>query len=232
MVRLCAIAAGIILCSSSQSVHCDVTIRSPTPNTVPEWDLGDLYPSPDSEALASDLREAKILCLAFAEDYKDKLQRIAERPDGANEIARAIERYDRIIDRIGRIYSYAKLTYSSNISDPIRAKFYQDIQERYTTAATFVAFFPTELNKLDASLVAGLISQPPLIQWRPWLRYLRMDAPYQLSPELEQLFQDKYLTSQSGWREIVRSNDRVVTFYSRWSRTRIRCDSGAFARSG
>jgi oligoendopeptidase F len=202
MVRLCAIAAVIILCSSSQSVHCDVTIRSPTPNTVPEWDLGDLYPSPDSEALASDLREAKILCLAFAEDYKDKLQRIAERPDGANEIAKAIERYDRIIDRIGRIYSYAKLTYSGDISDPIRSKFYQDIQERYTTAATFVAFFPGELNKLDAALLQRLISDPLLTKWRPWLRYLRMDAPYQLSPELEQLFQDKSLTSQNGWRRL------------------------------
>jgi oligoendopeptidase F len=29
-----------------------------------------------------------------------------------------------------------------------------------------------------------------------------MDAPYQLSPELEQLFQDKTLTSQSGWRRL------------------------------
>src|SRR3954451_1803137 len=162
MARLCAIAAAIFLCSSTHIAHCEISIRSTTSNAVPEWDLSDLYRSADSEALASDLRQAKMLCLAFAEDYKGKLGRIAEGSDGANEIARAIERYDRIIDRIGRIYSYAKLTYSGDLSDSTRSKFYQDIQERYTTAATFISFFPSELNKLDAALLQQLISEPSL----------------------------------------------------------------------
>ena len=38
--------------------------------------------------------------------------------------------YEALSDLIGRIGSYARLLYAGNTTDPKRAKFYGDVQER------------------------------------------------------------------------------------------------------
>jgi hypothetical protein len=108
MSKLYRIVVVVAVCTFSSGARCETWTPSSSyiesSTRLPEWNLSDLDTSLESEALASDLREAKMLCQTFANYYKDKLQKIAERPDGANEIAKAIERYDQITDRIGRIY--------------------------------------------------------------------------------------------------------------------------------
>ena len=48
----------------------------------------------------------------------------------------AVKRYEAIDDRLGRLISYASLMYAGNTTDPVRAKFYGDVQERITGRLT------------------------------------------------------------------------------------------------
>jgi oligoendopeptidase F len=45
--------------------------------------------------------------------------------------------------------SYAGLVYAGDTTDPVRAKFYGDTQERLTAASSDLLFFTLELNRID-----------------------------------------------------------------------------------
>ena len=56
--------------------------------------------------------------------------------DAAQALGAAVLRYEALEDLLGRIISYAGLVYSGDTTDPERAKFYGDIQEKLTAASS------------------------------------------------------------------------------------------------
>jgi oligoendopeptidase F len=180
---------------------------------LPEWNLNDLYTSPSSGRLAADILDIKASCEAFAADYRGKVDQIVRQPEAGAVLATAIRRYDHLIDRLGRVFSYAKLLYSKKMSDTGNAKLYQDIQERYSTAADYISFFPVELNRIDFAVLKQVTMQKEMVRWQPWIELLGREKPHQISPELEQLFDDKSLTSQNGWRRLFDETIASMRFH-------------------
>src|SRR5690606_24793010 len=91
------------------------------------------------------------------------------------------------------------LIYAGDTSDPVRAKFYGDVQEKMTDASAHLLFFSLELNRLDDALVAEAYgSDPVFAHYRPWIEDLRRERPYQLEDRVEQLFHEKSITSRGA----------------------------------
>jgi oligoendopeptidase F len=175
---------------------------APDLGTLPEWNLADLYPAMDSELYVADLARADSECKAFAEEYRGKLEEIARSPEAGTSLAVAVRRYEAIEDLLGRIMSYAGLVYSGDTSDPMRAKFYGDAQDKITTASTDLLFFQLELNRIDTALLDTAMQGTPLAHWRPWLEDIRKEKPYQLDDKLEQLFHEKSVTGHGAWNRL------------------------------
>jgi oligoendopeptidase F len=175
---------------------------APDLGALPEWNLADLYPSMESELYSADLARAEAECKAFAAEYRGKLEEIARSPDAGTALAVAVRRYEAIEDLLGRIMSYAGLVYAGNTSDPIRAKFYGDAQDKITTASTDLLFFQLELNRIDSGLLDKAMEDSPLAHWRPWLEDIRKEKPYQLEDKLEQLFHEKSVTGHGAWNRL------------------------------
>jgi oligoendopeptidase F len=172
---------------------------------LPEWSLADLYPSMDSPLYAGDLEHAAAECKAFAETYRGELAALASAdladPNGGR-IAAAVKRYEAIEDLLGRITSYAGLPYYADSSDPARAKFFGDAQEKVTAASTHLLFFQLELNRLEDDVIAKLAAAGPLAHYRPWLEDIRKEKPYELSDEAERLFHEKAITGSSAFNRL------------------------------
>src|SRR5262245_44747204 len=113
---------------------------------LPEWDLTDLYPGLDSPQIKSDLEQGDRDCEAFEQRCKGRLATLAAGEGRA--LAEAVKQYEAIDDRLGRLISYASLLYAGNTTDPVRAKFYGDVQERITAASLHMLFFTLELNRI------------------------------------------------------------------------------------
>jgi oligoendopeptidase F len=175
---------------------------TPDLGALPEWNLADLYPSMESELYAADLARAEAECKAFAEEYRGKLEEIARSEDAGTALAVAVRRYEAIEDLLGRIMSYAGLVYSGDTSDPVRAKFYGDAQDKITTASTDLLFFQLELNRIDSAFLDKVMEDSPLAHWRPWLEDIRKEKPYQLEDKLEQLFHEKSVTGHGAWNRL------------------------------
>jgi len=180
--------------------------RTPKPSAdlglLPEWDLSDLYPGMDSPEFAGDVARAEAECKAFAAAYRGKLDGMAQAENAADALDEAVKRYEGIEDLLGRIMSYAGLIYSGDTTDPKRAKFYGDAQERMTAASSELLFFALELNRIDDAVLDAAMSREPLLRYKPWLEDLRRDKPYQLDDKLEQLFHEKSVTGRAAWNRL------------------------------
>jgi oligoendopeptidase F len=168
---------------------------------LPEWNLADLYPAHDSAEVKADLARCETEAVDFATRYKGRLEEIA-RGSGAG-LAEAIRRMEALDDLMGRLASFAGLFYSGDTTDPVRQKFYGDIQEKLTTASTHLIFFTLELNRIDdAVLDAAVAADAGLAHYRPWLDDIRKMRPHQLEDRIEQLFHEKSVSGASAWNRL------------------------------
>ncbi len=169
---------------------------------LPEWNLGDLYASLDDPRIKRDLQQAETECIAFEQDYKGKLSDLAKAPNAGAALAEPVRRYEKIEDLLGRLISYAGLVYSGNTTDPARAKFYGDVQERITSISLHLLFFTLELNRIDDALLEAAMADPALGHYRPWIEDIRKEKPYQLEDRIEQLFHEKSVSGYSAWNRL------------------------------
>jgi len=179
---------------------------------LPEWNLADLYPAMDSQAYRDDLARAQTQCRAFAEAWRGKLADIAARPDAARTLTQAVVAYEEIEDLLGRIMSYASLVYTGDTTDPARAKFYGDAQEKITNASSDLLFFTLELNRIDDGLLEAAMAQEPLARYRPWIEDVRREKPHQLEDRLEQAFHEKSITGRSAWNRLFDETMAALRF--------------------
>ena len=164
---------------------------------LPTWNLGDLYPAPDSPALIGDLDGVELRARAFADKYAGRLAGLS----GA-ALAAAIGEFEQIEEVLGRVMSYAQLQFSGDSNDPAIGRFYQSMSERVTVISSLIIFFTLEMNRLDEAALEAKLADPALAHWRPWLRDLRVFRPHQLSDELEKLLHDKEVTGHAAWSRL------------------------------
>ncbi len=166
-------------------------------DSLPAWDLSDLYPNTKGPEVERDFAEADRAAKAFASRYAGKLAGLS----GA-ELAEALEEYQRIEELEGRLMSFAQLQFSSDSTDPANGQFYQSVNERITAISSDLLFFALELNRLDDALLDAKLDDPALRRWQPWLRDLRVFRPHQLSDEAEKLLHEKEVTGRSAWSRL------------------------------
>jgi oligoendopeptidase F len=170
--------------------------------SLPEWNLADLYPGIDAPEVKRDLDRADAECAAFAEAYKGKLAALAGGAEAGRALLEAVKRYEAIDDLLGRLISFAGLVHAENTTDPTRAKFYGDMQERITAASSHLLFFTLELNRIDDALIERAMAEPALGHYRPWFEDIRKEKPYQLEDRVELLFHEKSVTSWTSWNRL------------------------------
>ncbi|MEZ5909219.1 MAG: M3 family oligoendopeptidase [Hyphomicrobiaceae bacterium] len=176
---------------------------------MPEWDLADLYPGPQSKALTGDIDKAGAAARDLRERYQGRLVALAA--DG-RALADAVRAYESLSDLMGRLASYAGLLYAANTTDPERAKLYGDIQERLTGIGSDLLFFELELNAIDDAALEAAFAVPELAHYRPWLVDLRKEKPHQLDEQLEKIFLEKSITARSSWTRLYNETMTALRF--------------------
>ena len=171
---------------------------------LPEWDLDDLYPSPDSKRISEDIGWLKVECKAFASDYEGKLSSLT-----ANNMLICIKRYEKIEMVSGRIMSYAGLRYYQKTTDETRTKFLTDNQDKITNITSDLIFFSLEINKLvEHKLNALLKTNADLRRYKPIFDRLRSMRSHQLNKELELYIHDLSTVGSSSWNRLF---DETIT---------------------
>ncbi|MBM3607698.1 MAG: M3 family oligoendopeptidase [Alphaproteobacteria bacterium] len=179
---------------------------------LPAWNLAALYAGMDDPAFAADMKKAEALCQDFTSRWRGKLDTAARSANASAELEKAIAEYDALEDRLGRLMSFADLTYSTCMTDSARAKFNADARDRLTAMSSGLLFFTLELNRIDDALLESAMASGPLKRYAPWLRDIRMDKPFQLEDRVEQLFHEKSITGYSSWSRLFEETMASLRF--------------------
>ena len=176
----------------------DARIGGNSFGNLPEWDLTDLYESPDAKALAVDLDYVETSGANFEAIYKDQLAGL-----DAKGLLACVRTYEMIETTAGRLMSYAGLRYYQNTMDSERAKFMADMQDRITNATTPMVFFSLEFNRLDEDHLTRLYAEnAELARYKPVFDRMRAMRPHQLSDEMETYLHDASVVGASAWNKL------------------------------
>ena len=176
----------------------DARIGGNSLGNLPEWDLTDLYDSPDCDSFRIDMDYVEASGANFENIYKGDLANL----DAAAMLA-CIRTYEMIESTAGRIMSYAGLRYYQNTMDSERAKFMADCQDKITTWTTPMVFFSLEFNRLDDDHLARLYAESAdLARYKPVFDRMRAMRPHQLSDEMETYLHDASVVGASAWNKL------------------------------
>ncbi|MCZ6721052.1 MAG: M3 family oligoendopeptidase [Proteobacteria bacterium] len=162
--------------------------------SLPEWDLGDLYPGPDAAELTSDIEQAAAAAQAFQDRYAGKIAAL----DGAG-LGDAVAEYERIEEVLGRVTSFAQLYYAGRMEDPEAGRFFQMTQERVNEISVNLLCLALELNRIEDDALTSKMAAPALAHYAPWVRDLRAFRRHQLSDELEKFMHEQEVAGRTAW---------------------------------
>ena len=165
---------------------------------LPEWNLTDLYESPDAAELKRDMDWLEEACASFANDYDGKLATL-----DASGMLDCVLRYEKIDMIAGRIMSFIGLRYYQITTDAERAKALSDAQDKITTYTTPLVFFSLEINRIDDTALDALFAEnADLARYKPIFDRMRTMRPYQLSDELEKFLHDQSTVGAAAWNRL------------------------------
>jgi oligoendopeptidase F len=159
-----------------------------------QWDLTDLYPSMDSEEFKSDKKRVLDLAERFKEDYRGKVKSL-----DAEMFADALRKYENIIEILGKIGSFAHLTWSTNTESTEYGKLLQESSELGSEVSQKLVFFDVEWLKLSDKRADELINDEKLRFWKHYLRTSRRYKEHTLSEEAEKVMSAKSVTGRTAW---------------------------------
>ena len=159
-----------------------------------EWNLADLYESPDDPRLQEDLSEASTAATAFRERYRGKLGELS-----GEELAAAVAEGERIRSISTRVEAYARLRLAADSSDQSRGALAQKVREQNTQIETELLFFDLEWAALEDDVAERLLADPALEHYASYLRSERRYRPLLLTEPEEKISAEKSLTGSSAW---------------------------------
>lgn len=168
----------------------------------PSWDLSDFYASPSDKKIAAEIKKISEEARKFTKEHSGKVTGLS-----APQLFLAIQKFEEISEKIGRISSYAQLLYASDLSNQSNIAFHQNITETLSKFESELVFFQLEINKIDEKKLATLLKNPELKKYQPFIRDTRAFQKYQLSEELEKFALEKSITGRGAF---IRLFDETV----------------------
>ncbi len=163
-------------------------------NSLPLWNLGDLYSSTRSKKIIIDLNYIDKSSKAYEKKYEGKVFKLS-----SNNLLKAILELEKIDEVMDKILSFAHLLVAENADHEENKIFFQQMQEKITNYSSCLIFFTLELNQINEKRLKTLLKDHKLIKYKTWIENRRSFKPYQLEKNLEKLLQDKSITSSSAW---------------------------------
>ncbi|SHF40891.1 oligoendopeptidase F [Fodinibius roseus] len=158
------------------------------------WDLSDLYASIDDPDLQDDKKRVRKLAEEFASSYKGNVTEFDEK-----NMKRALQDYEKILELLGKIGSYAQLIWSTDTSNAEYGKLVQESNELSSEIHQQLVFFDVEWLAMDDEKATRLIESEELHDYQHHLETSRRYKSHILDEKAEQVLSAKKVTGRSAW---------------------------------
>lgn len=163
-------------------------------NTLPAWNLSDLYNGIDDAKVKKDIAAYDKLNRDLVANCKGKIASLS-----SEQFFKAIQTYEKAAVISSKLGIFAYLNMITQMANKEAMAFYQNINEQLTEIGKQSIFFTLEINALPEKVFKAFLKDKKVASYAPWLNRLRLFKPYELSEEVEALLADKALTSSAAW---------------------------------
>lgn len=160
-------------------------------NSLPTWDLSDLYTSESDPAIERDLKRARQQAQRFNDAYRGTLVKHQATPATLKKI---LHEYEAILMILSELQRYAFLEFSIASTEPIKGAFLDRINAQTRDISRWLTFFELELGRIPVTIFKTLANHAELTQYRKYLLKQLARRPHHLSEKEEQIFNDLSLT--------------------------------------
>ena len=165
-----------------------------------EWNLSQLYKSPEDPKIEVDILSAEKTYGLFAKKYKKLTTYLKDE----NALAKALLEYEKLADiPTSKSIFYLHLAQDINNADQkVRAKM-NLISQRLQKLSNVVVFFEIGLSKVSPQIQAKFLKSKKLLPYKYFLQKLFDAGKHTLSEQEEKILSLKSLTSHSMWTQSV-----------------------------
>jgi oligoendopeptidase F len=163
-------------------------------NTLPKWNLSDLYLSiadPQIDLDFASIASQSAILKNFA------YQKIAQLTPA--ELNQVLLDYENIVQKISKINCFAYLQYSCHLNSQQILSFFQNIQEKVANFSRDLVFVINEISQLSLETLQQISKQPQLQQFQALLNDIIFTKPYHLNEQLEKFNIDKNITGKNAF---------------------------------
>ena len=177
-------------------------------DTLPAWDLSDMYKSIKDEKISKDLEKIRKGNLAFAKKYKGKLAKLS-----ADNFAKMLSEREKLSSTSAVLGEFAYLNMVTQMQNKEATGFYQNISETLTEYCKPLVFWGLELNKLPEKHIKELYKNEKVAFYKPFLTRIRRFKDYELSEEVEEILMEKSITSSDAWVRLYEETCSRLKYY-------------------
>jgi oligoendopeptidase F len=172
-------------------------------NTLPSWDLSDLYESYADPKIFSDLKDSLKEAKDFRAKYQNKLGSLTPQ-----ELKDSLLRLEKLFDKAGKPMCFASLLHASDSSKTEHGSLVSKLQELFTEISEEVTFYSLEWNLLSEADQKRFLSDETLSHYHHYLAEVSKFRPYQLSEKEEVILQKTSLTGEAAWTRLF---DEIIS---------------------
>ncbi|WP_020402406.1 M3 family oligoendopeptidase [Gracilimonas tropica] len=158
------------------------------------WDLSDLYSSNNDPQLAKDKEIVIEDADAFSEKYRGRINELA-----ASEFKTMLDEYEEILDRSGKIGSFAYLQWSTDTTNTDYGKLVAESNELSSEVSQKLVFLDVEWLKVSDEDAQRLIESEELKKYKHYLEHSRRYKDHVLEEGQEKVMSAKSVTGRSAW---------------------------------
>ena len=171
-------------------------------NTLPRWNLSDLYLSISDQQIELDFLEISLQVNNLRNEGYQKIAYLS--PEKLNEL---LKNYQNTVEKISKISCFAYLQYSCNLKNEQVISFYQNTQEKLANFSRDLVFIINEISQLSLEILQNLVQHPQLNMFKVLLNDIIFNKPYYLNEQLEKFNIDKNITGKNAF---VRLFDETI----------------------
>ncbi|MGA9227884.1 MAG: oligoendopeptidase F [Mesobacillus sp.] len=147
--------------------------------TEDTWRLEDIFAN--DEVWEKEFNEVKSL-LPGVQEYQGKLGK------SADQLYNALQLQDKLLERLGRLYTYAHMRYDQDTTNSFYQGFDDRIKNLYSQAGSALAFIVPEILAVDEQKIKGFLAEKEELKlYEHALEEINLQRPHVLSAEQEAL---------------------------------------------
>jgi oligoendopeptidase F len=171
------------------------------------WDLSALFSGMDDPRIEETWSQCMERAAAYAERYRGKIN---SSDLTAETLSGAISELESLIQDSAKPGNYGQLLFAGDSSDPKIGAFMQKQMEKSSALSVQLMFFELELQDAPEEVIARIIDDPKLAQYKHYITVARKLSPHKLT-EAEEIILEE--TANTGSRAWVRLFEEVTSNY-------------------